>query len=249
MHHAHGILENSNAVIVPSVKNHESLPFTIRVVHTASALDKAVRIRQQAYNRHVPELARMLGAPETYDNEVGTVILLAESKLDGEPVGTMRIQTNRHNPLNIEQSIVLPDWLQGHSMAEATRLGISRGGIGRLAKLALFKAFYQYCLESGIDWMVITARSPLDRQYESLMFREVLPGAGYIPMRHIAGIPHRAMALDVQGAQEMWEQAGHPLLKFMVQTQHPDIRIEATPRAVPVAIRPARLDEVGNHAQ
>src|SRR5690606_12802160 len=182
----------------------------------------------QAYGRHVPELARLLTVPEANDAQAGTTVLLAESKLDGTPVGTMRIQTNQYGPLGVEGTIQLPEWLQDQSLAEATRLGICLGRTGHVAKLALFKAFYLYCLEAGIDWMVITARAPLDRQYESMLFQEVLPGAGYIPMQHIGNIPHRVLALPVAGARQLWDDAGHSLLKFMVHTHHPDIQLDAT---------------------
>lgn len=203
----------------------EHLPFTIKAIRTQSGLTKAVRLRQHAYGRHVPELASKLGAPESYDDEPGAVILLAESKLDGEAVGTMRIQTNRYQPLHLESSITLPAWLQDRSLAEATRLGVARGAVGTLAKMALFKAFYQYCLQAELDWMVITARAPLDRQYEALLFQDVREDRAYVPMHHIGDIPHRVLALDVTAARSRWQQAEHPLLKFMTQTVHPDIQV------------------------
>ena len=47
---------------------------------------------------YVPSLLIWLKAavtgPESADSEEGAVVLLAESKLDGSPIGTMRIQTN-----------------------------------------------------------------------------------------------------------------------------------------------------------
>ena len=48
-------------------------------------------------------------AIESCDRDPGTAILLAESKLDGAPLGTMRIQTNEYAPLAVEQSVRLPD--------------------------------------------------------------------------------------------------------------------------------------------
>jgi hypothetical protein len=86
----------------------ESLPFTIRVVSNAGDLEKAVRIRHAAYMRHVPAFAQALKMPERSDSEQGVVVLLAESKFDGSPIGTMRIQTNEFNPLTLEQSVTLP---------------------------------------------------------------------------------------------------------------------------------------------
>ena len=201
----------------------ERMPFRIRLVQCESDLDQAVSIRHSAYARHVPAFAATLTHPESFDYELGTAILLAESKLDGSPIGTMRIKTNQHSPLGLEQSVELPHWLEFTTIAEATRLGIANGRMGMVVKTMLFKAFFQYCLKSGIDWMVITARAPLDRQYEDLLFEDVYPDGGFIPMQHIGGIPHRVLALDVVNAKSKWTQARHPLLAFMCETWHPDI--------------------------
>lgn len=202
----------------------EHLPFTVRVVKTEQELDKAVGIRHAAYARHLdPKIADVLRLPEKQDRAPGTAILLAESKLDGSALGTMRIQTNEFAPLGMEQSVTLPVWLQGKRMAEATRLGISSDRVGRVVKTVLFKAYYQYCVEHDIQYMVITARSPIDRQYDRLMFQDVYPGMGFIPLEHVFNLPHRVMYLDVKNAESLWESAGHPLLGFMCDTVHPDV--------------------------
>ncbi|MFH1869801.1 MAG: hypothetical protein ABIK82_16130 [Pseudomonadota bacterium] len=206
----------------------ERLPFTVRVVTSQEQLDKAVTIRHSAYGRHIPEVASLLEKEEAADREPGSVVLLAESKLDGSALGTMRIQTNRYRKLALEQSVELPSWLQGSSQAEATRLGVALGRTGRLAKTALFKAYYEYCVMEGIEWMVIAARSPLDRQYEALLFQDVIPGAGFIPMRHAGNIPHRVLALKVSRVEPDWSQAGHPLYSFFFETSHPDIDARGT---------------------
>lgn len=86
----------------------ERLPFTIRLVRDPADLRKAIAIRHAAYARHVPALAETLRAPEHSDAQDGVVVLLAESKLDGSPLGTMRIQTNQYRPLALEQSVDLP---------------------------------------------------------------------------------------------------------------------------------------------
>lgn len=207
----------------------EYLPFSVRVVRDERDLHRAVSIRYEAYARHVPEFAQTLRQPEAADFEDGVAVLLAESKLDGTPLGTMRIQTNRFKSLPLEQSVKLPDWLQGQTMAEATRLGITGERVGRLVKTMLFKVFYQYCLLHEIDWMVIAGRSPIDRQYERLLFQDVYPGMGYIPLRHANNMPHRVMAFNVPGAQARWAEARHPLLGFMCDTVHPDIDLGVLP--------------------
>lgn len=201
----------------------QRLPFTVRVVRHEPQLRKAVAIRQRAYERHLPALGELLREPEAQDRDPGCVVLLAESRLDGEPLGTLRIQTNRHRPLALESSVELPEWLSGGSLAEATRLGIAEGRIGRVVKTMLFKALYQYCLAAGIDWMVIGARAPLDRMYQALLFQEVFPGQGYLPLSHAGNLPHRILAFEVATAEARWRAARHPLLDLFVNTRHPDI--------------------------
>jgi hypothetical protein len=210
----------------------ERLPFTIRRVETEDSLLKAVQIRHAAYARHVPEFARTLELPEACDYEDDAVVLLAESKLDGSPLGTARIQTNLHRALHVEDSIELPSWLQGRRLAEVTRLGIGEGRIGRVVKIALIKACFDYCEENGIDYAVVTGRAPIDRQYEQLLFSDVFEGGEMVPLRHVGNIPHRVMAFEIATGEQRWSAAKHPLLGFFRHTQHPDIDIAARARLV-----------------
>jgi hypothetical protein len=212
-------------VLTPVSLTEERLPFTVRLVRDEQDLNKAVEIRHSAYARHLPAFAETLQRPEKSDFEDGVVVLLAESKLDGSPLGSMRIQTNRFNPLCLEESMDLPAWLQGRSLAEASRLGITEAKIGSMVKTILFKAFFQYCQQESIDCMVITARSPIDRQYERMLFEDVYPEAGYIPLQHVYNLPHRIMFLEVGMAHERWAAVKHPLLDFMCRIRHPDIDV------------------------
>lgn len=207
----------------------ERLPFTVRVVRNEADLRKAVRIRQQAYARHMPEVAQGLGAPEAVDTQDGVVVLLAESKVDGTPLGTARIQTNQFEALALEKSVELPAWLQGKSLAHVSRLGIVQGQAGRLVKLMLFKGLFKYWEQNGIDWAVVAARTPLDRMYQQLLFKDVFPGQGLTPLAHMNNIPHRVMAFEVATAYARWRQARHPLTQFIFFTHHPDLDVGDEP--------------------
>jgi hypothetical protein len=204
----------------------ERLPFTIRRVETEDSLRKAVGIRHAAYARHVPDFARSLAAPEACDYADDTVVLLAESKLDGSALGTARIQANLHGSLHIEESVELPGWLQGRRLAEVTRLGVDEGRIGRVVKIALIKACFEYCEKNGIDYAIVTGRTPIDRQYEQLLFSDVFEDKAMIPLRHVGDIPHRVMAFEIATGEQRWTAARHPLLGYFRHTHHPDIDIE-----------------------
>lgn len=203
----------------------ERLPFTVRLVSNEHDLRKAVEIRHAAYSRHLPTVAQTLREPEALDRDRASAVLLAESKLDGSPIGTIRLQTNRDHPIALEQAVQLPDWLRGKAMAHVSRLGVAQGVAGRLVKTVLIKASFQYCEAHGIDWAIVAARTPLDRQYAALMFEDIFPGAGFVPLPHMNHVPHRLMSFEITSGKRRWTQARHPLLAFFCNTYHPDIDV------------------------
>jgi hypothetical protein len=207
----------------------ERLPFTVRRVHTEADLRKAVKVRHAAYARHVPEFARHLAVPEAADYAEDSIVLLAESKLDGTALGSTRIRTNLQRPLDMEDSIELPSWLQGQRLVEATRLGVDEGRMGRMVKVALIKACFMYCQQHHIDWSVATARAGVDRQYEQLTFVDLFPDRAPVPLRHVGNLPHRVMAFEIETFEARWSAIQHPLLNFFFYTNHPDIDLGASP--------------------
>lgn len=216
---------SSNEIRVRGAQKEERLPFTIRRVDNEVDLQKAVRVRNAAYARHVPSFARTLISPEAADYGDNAVVFLAESKLDGSPLGSARMQTNLHEALHVEESVDLPDWLRGRPLAEMSRLGVDNGRMGHVVKTALLKAGVLYCQQNGIHWALATGRVPIDRQYEQLTFIDVFPNQGYIPLRHVGNIPHRVMAFDITTIKERWTAAQHPLLNFFCFTKHLDIDV------------------------
>ncbi|WLI87460.1 hypothetical protein Q4S45_11950 [Massilia sp. R2A-15] len=205
----------------------ERLPFTIKRVHSDEDMRKAVQIRHAAYARHIPEFAQTLIEPEHSDYEDDCVVLLAESKLDGSPLGSLRIQTNLHRALSVEDSVELPAYLQGRRLAEVTRLGIGEGRIGRVVKVALIKASFEYCEANNIEYAVVTGRAPIDRQYEQLLFSDVFEDKAPVPLSHVGNIPHRVMQFEIATGEQRWTAAAHPLLGFFRHIKHPDIDIGA----------------------
>jgi hypothetical protein len=149
---------------------------------------------------------------------------LAESKPDGSPLGTLRIQINRRQHLMIEQALTLP-FPRNALLAESTRLAVCQEGVGRVVKLALFRATYQYCLHAGVDYLVIGARAPLDRQYRGFLFEDVCPDLGPIPLAYANNIPHHVLFLDIQNAASRWREVNHPMYEFLTEPDHPDITL------------------------
>lgn len=200
----------------------EWLPFTVRQVASRSDLQKAVDVRHRAYARHLPLLAEMLKTPEHDDTEDGVVLLIAESKVDGSALGTVRIQTNRLHALNLEEFVALPEWLKGKTIAEVRRLAVAHSIPGRLVRMALLKAVYQYCAHNQVDWILVGARPPLDRMYEQLTLADVLDGKTYFPKQNT--IAHRVLGLETRAFHDRLLASRNSLLDFFFYTDHPDIQ-------------------------
>lgn len=204
----------------------ERLPFVVRFVRSEAELHDAVAIRRSAYGRHLPELAARFAAPESSDIDGSSRVLVALSRLDGMPLGSMRFRTNEERPLDVEQSIVLPEYLRQAYLAEATRLAVTQLAVGRTVKAMLMKAMFQHCKTIGVSHFVVTARHPMDRFYNWLLFEEAIPDAGFIPMPHVGMIPHRVLTCDLAKTERRWAECEHPWYALFFQTHHQDIQLD-----------------------
>ena len=201
------------------------LPFTIRIVRTEEHLSKAVEVRSLSYGRHFPEVGELLRDPEEADRAAFSLVLLAESKANGEALGTLRIETNARGPLAVEGLLPARSQYSGKLIAFVTRLGVKNGPDASLVKLTLFKALHRYCLACQVDWIVVLARPPMDRQYVKLGFRDVYSQGALIPIRWAENVPMRLMALEPISSEREWRAAKNPLYQFMVVDYCPDIAI------------------------
>ena len=203
----------------------EHLPFVIRWVRNEAELEKAVAIRQSAYGRHLPELAARFAQPEPSDRDGSSRVMVALAKLDGAPLGSMRFRTNQSRPLDLEQSVELPDSLRHRVLTEATRLAVSQAAVGRMVKAMLMKTMFLQCEALGVDCIVAAARNPMDRFYSWLLFEDVFPGGDFVPMAHAGMIPHRTMYCDVVATKRRWLEVGHPWYSLFFEVHHPDIEL------------------------
>ena len=207
-----------------------TLSFTLAPVQSAADLHDARAVRAQAYGHHLPELGGRFGQADPQDELPGACVLLCRDKLSGRATGTARIHCSQHGPLQIDQCLLLPSPLAQAPRAEITRLAVLPGA-DPLTRLALMKAAYLHCLAQGVRHLVIGARLPaLIRNYQRLGFVDVLGPEQWVPLSHAGGLPHRVLAFNLERAHATWAAGGHPLLPFMVETEHPDLQLPLTER-------------------
>lgn len=204
-------------------------PFIVRPARDDHDLDRVARLRAAAYGRHVPAFAASLRRIEAADRGHASVVLLAEDKHDRRIVGTVRLHLGHDRPLPLQASLVLPAWLADDGpLLEPTRLAIEAGEPGAQARNALFKACFLYGRAIGAGWLVAAARRPLDRLYVGLLFRDVYGDGLARPMQHVGDLPHRVLALPLRGVHALYRSHRHPLTGYMLETEHPDLIVDAT---------------------
>lgn len=201
------------------------LPFVVRLVRTEAQLQKVCELRAASYGHHLPEFGETLLKPDSHDTEQGTVIFVAEDKITGEAVGTIRIHLNTHHPLPLEAAVKLPSHIDGHFLVEVNRLSVRPGYNQMSVRLALFKALYLYCYANQVQYMLVTARRPLDRIYKSLGFSPIHGVDQWIPIPYTGNIEHTVLVFDVLMADRNWYNESHRLYPFMRQAYHPDIQV------------------------
>jgi len=204
------------------------LPVTIRVARSDADLRKVLAVRAAAAGAAGGAGAQAADAtPETWDQRSNVTLLLAESRIGVQAVGSLRILASERGRLAIEDRIDLPAALKAGSVAEASRLAVRPGRDATLVRLMLFKAFHRYCLAAQVDTMLIAVRETAARQYEWLGFRDPQSGPlRFAPDGHGAAT-HRLMALGVFEAHERSLQAEHPLHDFFFVERHPEIDLLA----------------------
>lgn len=187
----------------------------VRLAVSIDDLRVASTVRERAYGHHDPGIGRQLGQVEALDAAEGVAVLLCEDRDSGECLGTLRVQTSFRGPLQLEQSVELPERLAGRPRAQIARLAVLPGACAHV-KLSLMRDSYQYCLAMGVRWMVIGARSAaLIRGYRSLGFVDVFDDGVWRPLASAGGLPHRILTLDVAHADDDWRATRNRLYAFM----------------------------------
>ena len=207
------------------VDRRELLPFTVRLSESPQDLCQVVEIRSSAFARHLPSQGAALSKPEADDEYQEVLLLLAERKLDGRVLGSMRLQPNTRRPLRIESVTELPEPYVGSRLVEFMRLGVENGLSGQMVMAALAKASFEICHAADMDYIVAVGRRTTSVIYRSMQFDDVLDGRK-VRVPHAGNLEHSVYCLPIAGADRRWRQNDHALYTFMARTVHPDIAID-----------------------
>ncbi len=222
---------------------------TVRVARSEQDRARVFALRARARTDAVAAVS------DAYDRQPNATLLLAESRFDGEALGTLRILAGENGPMMIDAVVALPESMRHQSIAEGSRLVVRESGDPTLVRRMLWKAFHRYCLAAQVQTMLVAARDAAAREYAALGFTDVFPDAPLVALRGRDVATHRLMRLGVFEAHEAMRHSRHPLREFFFVERHPEIdllgpvgaasRHKAMPRLVPEQLRAmAELSEL-----
>lgn len=206
----------------------EILPIQVHFVRHDEELQQAAALRLQAYSRHLPGLPPEVGLPDALDRHPACKVLVAKDKSTGAVIGTMRLYLNLFGPLGVESACPLPEYITSSLSMEPTRLAVQASPLGTLAKTALFKALYLYCIQEGVEYVVAGARRPIDRMYEALHFKDVYEKGKTYP--YAMNLPHRVLCAHMPSLEPQFDP-GSAMYRFVKGTEHPDIDVTVKQRS------------------
>jgi len=196
---------------------------SIRIAHRAEDRRKVFDLRRLGYRKYADTLMQ----EDILDSQANCTLILGEDQ-HGRPVGTMRILESLSGPIELHSfvdltAILPPSQFQAEqSIAEASRFTILSGAQSKELKLLLWKTFYLFCLDRGVEFMLACVRKPAARDYLQLFFDDV-GAAGQFIHPHLGQHAHYTYIAHAPSLERRFRATQHPLADFFLNTPHPFI--------------------------
>ena len=205
--------------------NSESLDFRIQIARKGESFERAVSVRAEAFGRHNHPMVRAGFTVEAADTSGSTILLCAESKNTGEPVGAMRLSDNTNNELAMWDELKIPDEYKGYPALLVSRLTVHAGHSGHSARNALCKAMYLYAVAKQMRFIFVLVMPPRDRLYKPMGFKPVYEGDPLFKLDSNSSVDTKVLYAEVSRLESIWRERGHPLYQYVFETYHADIEL------------------------
>ena len=206
----------------------EALPFRVRIASGPQDLAKVVEIRAKAYARHLPSYASKLLYAEDEDRRDDAILLLAERKLDGAPIGSSRLLPHLAGSVSSETNAAIPQRLRASRLLESARLGVADGEPGRLVTAAIVKATYLVCRALSIDFSIAVARRSTVEFFGRMGYDTI---AGPLQFAGVKS-PLWMVAVPISDFERRLADRRHVYSSFVSNVEHADIDISPVRRTL-----------------
>jgi hypothetical protein len=205
----------------------QSLPFSVVMSRDKGTSARLLATRQRAFDRHDHPVKTSEHFKKQLKLDSG-VLISAESKLSGECLGSIRIDSNVIERFYFEHEVNTPDLEERSPSICASRLSVTKGPEGGLARMALCKALYLYSHAMQAKYVYCFVDHSRFRLYRNLGFEAVFAGNPNLVLECHNGIPTKLVRSEVNTLENKLLGLSPILKSFFFDTHHPDIKIFAS---------------------
>ena len=201
----------------------ELLPFVVRRANSDEDFVALSALRAAAYARHdyLPGVSERLRSID--ETDLRSTLLVAESKADGEIIGTIRVNSSLRGATPIPEQMPKVEF-EGDSFTYVDRFAAQQGPLADIVALAMIKAQWFCAYQEGVQWIVAAALPALARRYRMVGLRS-LAGAerGRFQIPHLHTKPYEAVGERLPGMPGNLRRVAPFLAPFFLEKDHPDI--------------------------
>jgi hypothetical protein len=206
------------------MKTNKALPFSVLLARRNDTSARIFATRLRSYGRHNDPLQDSEHFRTQLIND-DAVLISAESKLSGECLGSIRIETNYSKQFYFEQEITTPELTVRNPSICASRLNVTNGRAGSLVRSALCKALYLYAHAVQAEHIYAFVDRPRARLYSRLGFVPAVAGNPELALECHNGLAFQLYKSDVTAFQSYLPSVDAEMFDFVFKTHHPDIKI------------------------
>jgi len=206
--------------------------FRVRTAKTREDLKKMYDVRWEGYRIYFSNRSEVI---DECDFDPHCTLLIAEDE-NNNMVGTMRILDRRNGRLEIDDHIQLEAIFSEDELqcCEATRFSVPKQPDSKEIKWLLIKAIICYCQLNEVNYIIMSSRPELARDYLTMLFRDARdPGIYY--HHDLGDTEHHSYILDIPNARDELKRS-NPMLHDFFFVQESPINMDDLVPTSPVAL-------------
>jgi hypothetical protein len=206
------------------MKKIQVLPFSIALSRKGETSDRLFATRLRSYGRHDDPLQSSAHFRKHLTDDQA-VLISAECKVSGECLGSVRVESNVKEPFYFEGEITTAELSTRASAVCISRLNVTNGAQGRLARAAICKALYLYSHALQCEYMYAFVDKPRARLYTSLGFEPAIESNPSLELNCHDGLAYHLYRSPVDEAMARLPSLNSQMFEFIFKTFHPDIKV------------------------
>jgi hypothetical protein len=200
--------------------------FRVRLARTPRDIKRAISIRPEKYAKHDPSFLLELVGAEADDVSADSIVIIAEDVERGDVLGTFRMEGNFNSAIYEEHIPEIKQHVPRGRLVSVSRLVVSSIDTRSEIKFALFKAAVKLCQAFQVNWLIVSALPPMDRQFGSVLaFEHLLPAGHYFERPDVPGAKFLLMGLEIAKSNENMLRHDPGLFRYFFEEFTPEIEI------------------------